>query len=160
MLAIIGLGTRFHPNENATLAKRTPFAAFAPHLVENPRKRGLEDERWGRRKPRKQGRGSIEDRPSADIAAHAAVDHGLAGRGAAEHRHEPPALLELAGERMRYDLARSIDEDDIVRGTSLPALRQRTGHDCGVAHADGREIFAREASQRLVLLERDHGACE
>src|SRR5947209_3133006 len=115
MLAIIGLGTRFHPNGNATLAKRTPFAAFAPHLVESPRKRRLEDERGGRRKPRKQERGGIENRPSTDVAAHAAVDHGLAGRGAAEHRHEPPALLELTGERMGYDLACSIDEDDIVR---------------------------------------------
>src|SRR6266516_6246428 len=135
-------GNPLSPQRKRHLAKRTPFAAFAPHLVENPRKRRLEDEGGGRRKPWKQGRGGIEDRPSADIAAQAAVDHGLGGRGAAEHRHEPLALLELAGERMRYDLACSIDEDDIVRGTSLPALRQRTGHDCGVAHADGREIFA------------------
>src|SRR5947208_1898078 len=116
-------GNPLSPQRKRHLVKRTPFAAFAPHLMENPRKYRLEDERGGCRKPRKQGRGGIENRPSTDVAADAAVDHGLAGRGAAEHRHEPPALLELAGERMRYDLACSVDEDDIVRGTSLPALR-------------------------------------
>src|SRR5437016_7599995 len=132
-------GNPLSPQRKRHLAKRTPFAAFAPHLVESPRKRRLEDERGGCRKPRKQGRGGSEDRQSTDVAAHATVDHSLGGGGAAEHRHEPPALLELAGECMRYDLACSVDEDDIVRGAFLPALRQRAGHDRGVAHADSRE---------------------
>src|SRR5262249_56433709 len=108
---------------------------------ENWRKGRLKHEGSRRGKPRKQRRGGIEDRPSADLAAHAAVDHGLADRAPAQHRHEPAALLELAGERLRYDLACPIDEDDIVRGALLPALRQRTGHDGRAGRADRRKIF-------------------
>src|SRR5262249_3228498 len=43
MLAIMGLGSRFTPTKTPLWRKRAVLAAFAPHLAENPRKRGLED---------------------------------------------------------------------------------------------------------------------
>src|SRR5262245_59851477 len=96
MLAIIGLGTRCAPSENDSFEIKTAPGAFAPHLVvEKLRKKRLKHEGGGRGKSRQQGRGGIENRPSADVAAHRTVEHRL-GRGrAGQDGDEPAAGLEL-----------------------------------------------------------------
>src|SRR6476619_4483433 len=72
---------------------------------------GLEHE--GRRRCKSgQYRGDgIEDRPSADIPADAAVDHRLPRGRAAQHGNQPAARLKLTGERVRRDFGCPVDEN-------------------------------------------------
>src|SRR5262249_60589807 len=56
----------------------------------------LEHEGRRRGKTRQQGGGSIEHRPSADIAGKGAIDHRAPGRGAADDRDQPAGVAELA----------------------------------------------------------------
>src|SRR5262245_53957257 len=96
MLAIMGLGNRCAPSENDRFEIKTALGAFAPHLVvEKLRKKRLKHEGGGRGKSRQQGRGGIEDRPSADVAAHRTVEDRLARGGAGQDGDEPAAGLEL-----------------------------------------------------------------
>src|SRR6516165_3365000 len=130
MLAIIGLGTRCAPSENDSFEIKTALGAFAPHLVvEKLRKKRLEHEGGRRGKSRQQGRGGIEDRPSADVVANRAVEYCLARGRAAQDGDEPAAGLELAAGRNRRDLGRPVEEDDVVGSGSLPPLRERAGRD-------------------------------
>src|SRR5262245_11220049 len=119
-----------------------------------------ENEGGGRGKSRQQGRGRIEDRPSADVAANRTVEHRLARGGAGQDGGESAAGLELAGEPIRRDLGRPVEEDDIVGRGALPALGERAGRDRDVVRADGLEVLAGGANQRLFLLERGHRARE
>src|SRR5262245_22986464 len=97
MLAIIGLGTPCAPSENDSFEIKTALGVFAPHLVvEKLRKKRLKHEGGGRGKPRQQGRGGIENRPSADVAAHRTVENRLARGRAGQDGNEPAAGPELA----------------------------------------------------------------
>src|SRR5262245_17059467 len=110
MLAIIGLRKAQTLSRNEIFAKDAAWC-FRATPLKNQCKCGLEDEGGGRGKSRKQGRGGIEDRPSAHVPGNASVEDCLPRGGADLHGHEPAALLELTGEPIRHDLGCPIDED-------------------------------------------------
>src|SRR6266511_6444598 len=99
MLAIMRLGRAQNTSRKRYFRdKDAPFGAFAPHLAKNPHKRCLEDKGRGRGKSREHGRGGVKNRPAAEVARNATIEHRLAGRRVADHGNESAALLELAGE--------------------------------------------------------------
>src|SRR5262249_56040704 len=119
----MGLGNRCAPRENDGFEKRRRLVLPRNTLWKSLKKSRLEHELGGRGKSRQHGRGGIENRPSADVAANRAVDHGLPRGPAPQDGDEPPAVLELAGEPLRRDLGRAVQEDNVVTIAPLPALR-------------------------------------
>src|SRR5256886_9213927 len=154
----MGMGTGYAPGENDGFETSRRWVLSRHTLWKSLKKSRLERELGGRGKSRQYGRGGIENRPSADVAANRAVEHGLPRGRAPQDADEPPAVLELAGERMRRDLGRAVEEDEVVRSAALPALGERTGHHRHIIGADGFEVLAGEANPRFLLLKRDHRA--
>src|SRR5207245_10502110 len=111
----MGLGNRYAPRENDGFEKRRRLVLSRHTLWKSLKKSRLEHELGGRGKSRQYGRGGIEDRPSADVAANRAVEHGLPRGRAPQDADEPPAVLELAGERMRRDPGRAVAAREAVR---------------------------------------------
>src|SRR5262249_21432040 len=114
-------GEPLRPRENDGFEKRRRLVLSRHTLWKSLKKSRLEHELAARGESRQHGRGGIENRPSADVAANRTVDHGLPRGPAPQDSDEPPAVLELAGERLRGDLGRAVEEDDVVRNTALPA---------------------------------------
>src|SRR5215467_10305885 len=71
----MGLGNRCAPCGNDSFEKRRRLVLSRHTLWKSLKKSRLEHELGGRGKSRQHGRGGIEDRPSADVAANRAVEH-------------------------------------------------------------------------------------
>src|SRR2546430_16946162 len=108
----MGLGNRYAPRENDGFEKRRRLVLSRHTLWKSLKKSRLEHELGGRGKSRQYGRGGIENRPSADVAANRAGEHGLPPGRAPQDADEPPPLLELGGERLRRGLGRTREGDE------------------------------------------------
>src|SRR2546430_17154695 len=108
----MGLGNRYAPRENDGFEKRRRLVLSRHTLWKSLKKSRLEHELGGRGKSRQYGRGGIENRPSPDVPPNRAVEHGPPPGRAPPDADEPPAGLELAGERMRRQLRLAVVGDE------------------------------------------------
>src|SRR6516165_3057107 len=138
----MGLGNRCAPRGNDGFEKRSRLVLSRHTLWKSLKKSRLEHELGGRGKSRQHGRGGIENRPSADVAANRTVDHGLPRGPAPQDPDEPPAVLELAGERLRRDPGRALEKDDAERRAPRPASGGGTAHPRQILGAAGLGVLA------------------
>src|SRR5581483_8688276 len=84
------------------------------------------DRRLG--KTRQNGCIGLENRPSAEFVAAAAVEHGLAARTLSEHADKPAPIPELGQISLRWYFGGSFQQDRVIRRALRPSRRQRAAH--------------------------------